>query len=448
MLERLTRRHIVKAALLLPVAVYAPRMYVPADVQRIPLARVSANLQRAMRAEPRNPQWVHNLARAHAMAWSTRTQDVPIMTGYQPGFAPLRPGATDAARRRATDSTAQNATSVWFGHEPAVVPFTQVVDVTDSSRLRVARAHLDTALALYEAAIALDSTDLKIRLGQAWLLSQTPNRPRAIARLRGIVRDFPMDEQRASKNRSFGGHSVLAEAARYLIPMLNRTTDQAEIDRLQQQIREEERRPRAVTPIAIPLEDGASASDLENRAASVTFDADGTGLPKRWSWIRPNAAWLVHDPQHTGRITSALQLFGSVTFWMFWGNGYDALASLDDNRDGALRTELDGLALWHDANSNGVSERGEVRPIAAYGIIALSCTASRDATHPDRVFHATAGVTYRDGTTRPTYDFVLHERPARSMAPISSTPTNRTTQAAAYRSWNERSGKQRALQGS
>ena len=52
------------------------------------------------------------------------------------------------------------------------------------------------------------------------------------------------------------------------------------------------------------------------------------------AWIVP--AWLVFDRRGTGSITSGLQLFGSVTFWLFWENGYDALRSLDDNGDGAI----------------------------------------------------------------------------------------------------------------
>jgi hypothetical protein len=35
-------------------------------------------------------------------------------------------------------------------------------------------------------------------------------------------------------------------------------------------------------------------------------------------------------------ITSALQLFGNVTFWMFWRDGYAAMSALDDNGDGVL----------------------------------------------------------------------------------------------------------------
>ena len=104
-------------------------------------------------------------------------------------------------------------------------------------------------------------------------------------------------------------------------------------------------------------------------------------------------------------------MFGNVTFWMFWETGYDALAALDDNRDGELRgKELAGLALWHDANGNGISEPGEVKPLSEYGIIALSCRFARDPKHPDRIAFSKTGVTYKDGSTRPTFDLVLHSK--------------------------------------
>ena len=148
---------------------------------------------------------------------------------------------------------------------------------------------------------------------------------------------------------------------------------------------------------------------LEARGAAVAFDADGTGLRTKWTWINSNAAWLVHDPKRTGKVTSALQMFGNVTFWLFWETGYDALAALDDNRDGVLTgKELDGLALWHDANSNGVCDPGEVKTLAEHGVVQLSVRFERDAAHPDRIAYSRAGVTFKDGTTRPTFDLVLH----------------------------------------
>ena len=141
----------------------------------------------------------------------------------------------------------------------------------------------------------------------------------------------------------------------------------------------------------------------------MAFDADGSGLQKKWTWISSNAAWLVYDPKQSGKVTSALQLFGNVTFWLFWETGYDALASLDDNCDGQLTgDELRGLALWHDANGDGVCDPGEVRSLSEHGIVAISCQFERDPKHPDRIAFSKLGVTFKDGRTRPTFDLVLY----------------------------------------
>jgi hypothetical protein len=76
-------------------------------------------------------------------------------------------------------------------------------------------------------------------------------------------------------------------------------------------------------------------------------------------------------------------MFGNVTFWLFWETGYDALTSLDDNGDGVLTgDDLKGLAIWHDANGNGICDPGEVKPLSEYGIVALSCRFERDPNHP------------------------------------------------------------------
>ena len=100
-----------------------------------------------------------------------------------------------------------------------------------------------------------------------------------------------------------------------------------------------------------------------------------------------------------------------MTFWLFWPNGYAALGALDDDRDGAIAgAELTGLALWRDANRNGTSEPGEVRPVGAWGIVKLSHRFEYDARHPDEIAWSPRGVTFADGTVRPTFDLVLHRR--------------------------------------
>ena len=120
--------------------------------------------------------------------------------------------------------------------------------------------------------------------------------------------------------------------------------------------------------------------------------------------ITPKAAWLVYDSDDSRVVTSGLQLFGNVTFWAFWNNGYEALAALDNNGDGELRgDELAHLALWQDANGNGVSDPGEIKPLAAWNIIGLSC---RSQTHSTGIPFHPSGVMLKDGSTRPSYDWL------------------------------------------
>jgi hypothetical protein len=72
--------------------------------------------------------------------------------------------------------------------------------------------------------------------------------------------------------------------------------------------------------------------------------------------------------------------------------------------------ELMGLAIWHDRNSNGISEPGEVKPLAEYGIVSISCRSERDTSHPDNIAYSPEGVTFGDSTVRSTYDIVLQPR--------------------------------------
>jgi hypothetical protein len=159
------------------------------------------------------------------------------------------------------------------------------------------------------------------------------------------------------------------------------------------------------------LREGLTALDITDPGARVLFDADGSGVPKRWTWITPDAGWLVYDQRGTRDVGSALQMFGSVTFWLFWENGYRALRALDDNGDRRLTgTELTSLAIWRDRNRNGLSEPGEVQPVAAWGIVSLSCEYEIDATHPDEIPFSPSGVIFRDGSSRPTFDVSLHHQ--------------------------------------
>lgn len=355
-------------------------IYVHVEVKRVPVARLAASLEAEIAADPSNVQARINLARLHGMAYALRSDEVPA--------AEVRGG---------------EAPWYGYGYESGFIPYESKPlgkDGPDS-----AREHLRQAIVQYEAALGLDPDNLLARLGYGWVLEQAGEKARAIEEYRKVIASAWRKEKDARMRslRPFFTH----EAATYLIPLLDPQRDTAEIDELRSRQRELAKRPRAVTPIAIPLRDGMRLDDITNDAARVRFDADGSGIPRHWTWISPDAGWLVYDAGGAGQITSALQWFGNVSFWLFWENGYQPLAALDDNHDGELSgVELARLAVWRDSNQNGISERGEVRALEAHGIDALSC---RYVPGDGRRLAAQAplGVRFSDGTWRPTYDIIL-----------------------------------------
>ena len=141
----------------------------------------------------------------------------------------------------------------------------------------------------------------------------------------------------------------------------------------------------AWSPISLLWDKDAS---LEDGMTVVPFSID-TRQPRAFSLWKASekAPLLVFDPSHTGKVTSATQLFGTYTFGgrttkaayyqsdearTPWGNGYEALALLDTNDDGMISgRELDALALWFDKNRDGISQPGEVKPLSALGVVAI-----------------------------------------------------------------------------
>lgn len=171
--------------------------------------------------------------------------------------------------------------------------------------------------------------------------------------------------------------------------------------------------PSAITPIVFSMtRPGRRLADLvsddRGGGGGVEFDLDASGTGQRWSWVKPETGILCWDPARTGKITSGHQLFGSVSWKLFFDNGYEALDLLDDDRDGRLAgKELAGISVWFDRNSNGVSDPGEVTPVDSLGVAAIACRATgADMGCPANL----NGLTLKDGTVLPTFDWVAHRK--------------------------------------
>ena len=162
----------------------------------------------------------------------------------------------------------------------------------------------------------------------------------------------------------------------------------------------------AVTPIIFSETDNLPLRELLS-SQRVNFDMDGDGLADDCAWIQPATSILVWDPKHTGVVNSGRRLFGSVTWWIFWSDGYQALAALDDNGDGVLSgDELRGLAVWRDKNGNGISDPDEVVPIEETQIASITIF-STETTSPNASPANPVGLRMKDGRALPTYDWVL-----------------------------------------
>ena len=350
--------------------------YARPDLEKVPVERLIENLEKSVKEDPKNVELRYNLARTYAMAWAIKGDPVEVQKGKE-------------------------KIGPWFGFEAPHVPF-KPVKTDNKERMEAARQMLNRAINTYEDVVKMDPKRLP---SPARLRLDSRAGRRQGSRHQGIPRTIEegWKTEKDAKVAGLGQHFITAKGAGYLIPLLDPEKDKEEVKTLKERTAQLMKLPRPVTPIVVPLKEGLTAADLEDLNASVAFDADGSGLKKKWTWISRDAGWLVYDPKGKGEITSGLQLFGNVTFWLFWDNGYHALAALDDNRDGTLTgAELRGLAIWQDVNGNAVSDPGEVRTLTEWGITAVSCRYEQGA-----IPFAKAGVTFRDGTTRPTYDLIL-----------------------------------------
>lgn len=388
----MTRGQLAGVAVLLTAALGGRDLraiYMRVETERVPVARLVQNLEAELAKDPDNPQIHVNLARLHGMAWALKTKEVPAAVGPSKQLEP------------------------WYGYEPYLVPYGRDVLKGSEEQRATVQSHLDNALQHYEAALKLSPNSLLGNLGHGWMLQQVGDRARAIERYRRVIaKAWPAEKEKGVAGP--GARFFTNEAAGYLIPLLDSTRDAKEIKQLRAMQLHFGSLPRAITPLAVPLSDNLPASAIHDRAARVRFDADGSGIRREWSWIGREAGWLVYDLEGRGEISSALQFFGNVSFWLFWRNGYEALSALDDDGNGLIEgVELRSLGVWQDANRNGVSEPGEVRSLALLGIASLSCNyEKRDGI--EFAAMSVAGLRMLDGRIRSTYDVILESAASRT----------------------------------
>lgn len=340
----------------------APAKYARVDTKEVPIARVLKNLE----AQPKSFDTLVRRARLHAMAYATGSTNVNVRT--------------------------DDPDQVFEGYVPPNAPYDGEKKPSAARR----RPALDQAVALYREALALYPDEPVAQLGLGWCLLEKGDRTAARA---SLEKAFEKAWGQTDRSAYVWRRAVLAEEiAGYLRPLLDPKKDAPALAELDRRVVELEKIPRKITPILLPVGQRTALDALVDRNARQTFDLDGAAPRCRWQWITDDAAWLVWAPQGRGPIRSGLQLFGNVTFWIFWNDGYEALCSLDDDGDGAVAgSELEHLALWY--------RDGRIVPAARAGITSLRCDRSALVKTTEALAHP-RGVRFRDGREIPTYDWM------------------------------------------
>ncbi|TPN38896.1 hypothetical protein FJ979_11425, partial [Mesorhizobium sp. B1-1-6] len=132
-----------------------------------------------------------------------------------------------------------------------------------------------------------------------------------------------------------------------------------------------------VDPIILDLNhNGFTFSDLSH---GVQFDINGDGAKDQIAWNTSNDGMLAMDLNHDGKIDDGKELFTPSFGGGNFASGAAALASLDGNHDGLIDhndAAFSSLLIWKDANTNGISDAGELSHLADNGIVSISTAAS------------------------------------------------------------------------
>lgn len=129
------------------------------------------------------------------------------------------------------------------------------------------------------------------------------------------------------------------------------------------------------TPLVLAFDDAPVRYTTMGESAG--FDLSREGLSQRFDWPTAATPWLALDLDGDGAIEDGGELFGSATRLpngRFASNGFEALATLDENRDGRIDSADPAYArilVWRDANADRVSSASELTSLASEGVYRL-----------------------------------------------------------------------------
>jgi hypothetical protein len=132
--------------------------------------------------------------------------------------------------------------------------------------------------------------------------------------------------------------------------------------------------PVGADPIILDL----GAPGISLTPVPVAFDLNADGVKESIGWTSGEDGILVSDLDHSGSIENGHEVFSPVFGTAGFADALAALASLDGNRDGVIDARdasFRDIAVWQDANHDGVSQQGELGSLSDHGIVSLDLNA-------------------------------------------------------------------------
>jgi hypothetical protein len=179
------------------------------------------------------------------------------------------------------------------------------------------------------------------------------------------------------------------------------------------------------TPIILDL-DGDGIETI-SKVDGVTFDIDADGNEDTTGWVGSDDGLLVRDVNDDGIINDASELFGEEMVkadGTVAKDGYDALREYDTNADGVIDAndeEFDKIKVWKDANSDGVTDEGELLTLEEAGVKQLNMgnIVESNETQNGNIMSLKSDYVTTDGETRAAVDVNFGYNSEKSSVPIS-----------------------------
>lgn len=382
-----------------------------APTEKVPLDRLMANVRSQFAQYPDQAEAHYLLGRLESLAYSGQADSVQVFrAGADDGLPPVafwswvQETADNSARPTSVTAATRDLffSSIEHYHQAIALNSTRSLYHFSLAWMAEEGQRLGGQLGVHPADLSIGNTSLTWRMlaireyDLAESLEGEPNqvgpgRVLALEAGRALVDVLRAEiQERKARALSERDKAFVADAEQHI------QTIQAKLSRIS-------RLPRAITPLIFSPRPNARLNDLLS-LREVYFDLDGFSDGRSWRWVANDTAILVWDPERNGRILSGRQMFGTVTWWMFWKDGFEPLAALDNNGDGWLTgSELDGVSVWQDRNGNGVSDPGEVMTAQMYGIAAIRV---RPEGREDGVRVGLQAVRMKDGRALKLFDWV------------------------------------------